>query len=133
MIRPARSPIRIGGITLRVASRPKSSTEKAGVPNHDVHRYQLDTPPRSLQPLGVKNKNHPTVTTTPTVTETMVRVSLSIESEATELGDSVLAKPDRSSRDRPDSYLESEFHWWHNGDEWIRAGVNWTYCFVAGG
>jgi len=74
------------------ASRSKSSTEKAGVPNHDVHRSQLGTPPTSLHPLGVRNRNHPTVATTPTVTETVVRVSLFIESKVTEPCDSVVIR-----------------------------------------
>jgi hypothetical protein len=52
-----------------------------------VHRSQLDTPPPSLQPLGVRSRNHPTMARTPTVTDAVVRVGLSIESETTELGD----------------------------------------------
>jgi hypothetical protein len=67
----------IGGIMTSVLSKPKSSTEKAGVPIGDVHRPQLGLPP-APQPMGNRNRTYPMVTTTPVITEARVLVDRSI-------------------------------------------------------
>ena len=58
---------------LRLESRPQSSTEKAGVPIADVQRSQLDTPPTSAQPHGIKNRNATRRAATPANAESHLR------------------------------------------------------------
>lgn len=70
---PTSSPETTGIRMLRLESRPQSSTEKAGVPIADVQRSQLDTPPTSAQPHGIKKRKAPRKATTPATTESHLR------------------------------------------------------------
>ena len=58
---------------LKVESRPQSSTEKAGVPMAVVQRSQLDTPPTSAQPHGMRKKKVARRATTPAKIESQRR------------------------------------------------------------
>ena len=70
---PNSTPKTTGLRMLRLESRPQSSTEKAGVPIADVQRSQLDTPPTSAQPHGIKKKKTTRKATTPANTESHLR------------------------------------------------------------
>ena len=70
---PASSPKTTGMRALRLASRPSSSTEKAGVPIADVQRSQLETPPLSPQPQAIRNRKATRNATTPINTESRLR------------------------------------------------------------
>lgn len=61
-------------MTFNVASHPKSSTEKAGVPITVLHRSQLETSPPSLHPEGTTNRKVATKAKTDARADTRIRV-----------------------------------------------------------